>query len=250
MHELLLPDRLEGVTILLPVIDETDSLRQTIAVIEGGCGSAVTEYLIVVCRKTTPASRAVCGELGAQFGARVRVLEQTRPYLGGAMQDAFAAVRSTHCIMMASDLETPPEAVKAMIELGRADPQAIVTGSRWRSGGGFQGYSRAKYVLNWVFQRLFSALYRTRLTDMTYGYRLFPTALVQAIRWEELRHAFLFETLVKPLRLGIRVLEVPAAWKARGQGASQNTFAQNFVYFRIGFKTLRYSAHDILRRNG
>ena len=34
---------------------------------------------------------------------------------------------------------------------------------------------------NWVFQRLASLLYRTKLTDATFGYRLFPTPLVQRI---------------------------------------------------------------------
>ena len=71
---------------------------------------------------------------------------------------------------------------------------------------------------------------------MTYGYRLFPTALIKKIRWEELRHPFLLETIVKPLRLGIKVKEIPTAWKPRSEGSSQNTFARNFQYFGIGLR--------------
>jgi glycosyltransferase involved in cell wall biosynthesis len=236
------------VSVVLPVIDETESLRKTVDVVLRDCDADVREFLIVVCTRTTPQSLAVCEELKARLGPRVNLIRQRLPYLGGACRDAFDAARgSTHVLLMASDCETPPERVRAFLDEGRRRPEAIITGSRWLRGGGFAGYSRLKYLLNFLFQRSFSLLYRTRLGDMTYGYRLFPRRLVQAIRWEELRHAFLFETLVKPLRLGVPVVEIPAEWKARAEGRSQNTFLQNFVYFRIGLKTLFYTRRRILK---
>ena len=149
--------------------------------------------------------------------------------------------------MMASDMETPPERVKDFIREAKNSPDMIITGSRWIKGGGFEGYSPLKYAFNFIFQRVFQLLYRTRLTDMTYGYRIFPTQLVQSIRWEELRHPFLFETIIKPLRLGVKVVEIPTEWKAREEGGSQNTFMRNFEYFRIGLKTLFYSRKRILK---
>jgi hypothetical protein len=82
---------------------------------------------------------------------------------------------------------------------------------------------------------------------MTFAYRIFPTKLVRGIRWEELRHAFLFESLVKPLRLGVPVVEVPSQWKARTEGKSQNTFLRNFVYFRTGLKTRFASRRSLLK---
>jgi hypothetical protein len=71
---------------------------------------------------------------------------------------------------------------------------------------------------------------------MTYGFRIFPAALVHSIQWEELRHPFLFETILKPLRLGVRVKEIPGVWAVRKEGESQNTFFRNFEYFPIGLK--------------
>jgi hypothetical protein len=112
-----------------------------------------------------------------------------------------------------------------------------VATSRWISGGAFHGYSPIKLLCNWIFQRFFSGLYGTHLTDMTYGYRILPTKLVQAIQWEELRHPFNLETVVKPLRLGVRVTEIPSVWYPRVEGESQNPFFRNFAYFRIGLKT-------------
>jgi len=90
-------------------------------------------------------------------------------------------------------------------------------------------------------------LYSVRLTDMTYGFRIFPASLMKSIRWEELRHSFLFESLLKPLRLGVAVKEIPSVWRVRGEGQSQNTFLRNFEYFPIGLKVRFYDRNQILR---
>ena len=138
--------------------------------------------------------------------------------------------------MMASDLETNPNDVRHLIDEERKNPSGIVTASRWTGGGAFHGYSKIKLICNWLFQRCFSLLYLTRLTDMTFAYRIMPTKLVCAIQWEELRHPFGLECLIKPLRLGVPITEIPSVWECRIEGESQNTFFRNFEYFRIGLK--------------
>jgi hypothetical protein len=152
--------------------------------------------------------------------------------------------------MMASDLETNPNELRLLMDEAEKNPSAIVTTSRWRSGGSFHGYSRIKLVCNWIFQHFFSLLYCTSLSDMTYGYRILPTKLAQAIRWEELRHPFNLESIVKPLRLGVPVIEIPSVWYARSEGESQNPFFRNFSYFRIGLKTYFAPKAGMLRSGG
>ncbi len=239
----------ESASIILPVMNETYSLRQTVEIIENDCGSDVKEYLIVVCDRTKKESLLVCEELKARFGVRVKVHQQRLPFIGGAIREAFELASGSHTVLMASDLETPPEVVKTMIELVKEEPDRIVTASRWIKGGKFYGYDPLKKFLNFIFQRIFSLLYFVALTDMTYAYRIFPTRLVQSIEWEELKHPFLLETIVKPLRLGVRVKEIPAVWKARTEGESQNTFFGNFVYFRIGFRARFMLKSKILKTN-
>ncbi|MFC1571031.1 glycosyltransferase family 2 protein [Candidatus Margulisiibacteriota bacterium] len=243
-----LPEQVfKSVSVVLPVVNETSSLKKTVEIIMADCREDVGEIVIVICDKTTTESREVCNQLGKEHKERIKILKQTLPFLGGAMRDSFEYASGSHLLMMASDLETPPDKVKDFVDQAKKHPGMIVTGSRWIKGGGFEGYSRLKFALNFLFQRFFSILYRTRLSDMTYGYRIFPTQLVKSIRWEELRHPFLFETLVKPLRLGVSVVEIPTKWSACEEGGSQNTFMRNFEYFRIGLKTLFYSRRQILK---
>lgn len=234
-------------TIILPVMNETYSLVETVDAILATSKADLCEFLIVVADRTTAESMAEIERLKARLGGLVVVHRQKLKFLGGAMREAFEIARGSHAIMMASDLETDPALVPQLIAGARRNPDAIVTVTRWRTGGGFRDYSQVKLFANWMFQKLFSLLYWTRLSDMTYAYRIFPTRLVQAIRWEELRHPFLFETLIKPLRLGVEVSEIPGVWRARTEGESQNTFARNFEYFRIGWRVRFASPRDILR---
>lgn len=240
-------DRFESATIILPVMNETYSLEETVRLILENARDKIKEFLIVVCSRTTPESIATVAKLQDELGELAVVHHQTLPFLGGAMREAFDLARGSHVVMMASDLETNPKDVLLMISESIKHPSAIVTASRWCEGGSFHGYSKVKLACNWLFQKFFSVLFGTRLSDMTYAFRLFPTKLVQSIQWEELRHPFLFETLVKPLRLGVPAIEIPSVWKARTEGESQNTFFRNFVYFRTGLKTRCSSRKAILK---
>lgn len=243
----LIPESVfENVSVILPVMNETTSLTETVKRIQSHSDAYVKEYLAVVCQYTTPESISVCKELQHAMPERFIVIHQELPFLGGAVRSAFQQARGSHIIMMASDLETDPDTVRDFVTHAQQNPNAIVTASRWIAGGSFKGYNTIKLVANYLFQKCFSLLYQTSLTDMTYGYRIFPSAIVKSIKWEELRHPFLFETLIKPLRLGVEVIEVPSHWHVRVEGESQNTFMRNFMYFRIGFKTRFYSKSKML----
>ncbi len=247
MNDTLSASRFESATILITVMDETVSLEETVRIVMRDVKDRVAEILIVVCKRTTPEAMATVERLSKSLGSLVRVHIQTLPFLGGAIREGFDLARGSHVVMMASDMETDPNEVKNLIANAETHPSAIITTSRWRAGKTFEGYSKIKLVCNWIFQKIFATLYCVRLSDMTFGYRIFPTKLVQSIRWEELRHAFLFETLVKPLRLGVEVIEIPCGWKARPEGRSWNSFFLNFVYFRTGLRTRFASRKSILK---
>lgn len=243
-----LPDAFTGVSVIITVVNETESLDQTIRMLHESSNEDIREVLIVVCEKTTPESLARCEAAKEVFGDRVVVHWQRLPYLGGAIRDAFAVATASHTIMMASDLETDPAIVPDMIELARKHPEAIVTASRWAAGGSFSGYGPHRVALNWLFQRIVSLVFRTKLSDATFGYRLFPTSLVQTIEWEGLRHEFLLETLLKPLRLGIDVYEVPTRWLPRPEGESQNSVATQARYIPLMIKNRFVSTTSFVRK--
>jgi glycosyltransferase involved in cell wall biosynthesis len=229
-----------AVSVIMPVMDETVSLRETVQIVMDEAGEDVHEMICVVSKYTSKESLAVCEELAAKWPGVVLVRQQEKPYLGGALQDAFSWATGSHILLMASDLETPPHDAKLMIAEARKGWDIVAT-TRWTGGGGFRGYNPVKYVCNWIFQKAIGALYRTRLTDLTYGYRIWRTELLRGHDWEELRHPFLLECLLRPLLRGATATEIPVFWEPRKEGESHNPFWRNFLYFRIAWK-LRFGA--------
>lgn len=237
-----LPASFTGASVLVAAINETFSLRETVETVEKLCaGADLAEFLLLLHpKKTTPECRAVAEALVAESAAPgktpVRIVFQTLPFAGGAYRSAFPEAKGSHAVVMSADLETPPELVPRMIEGAKRNPRLVVTASRWMKGGSFTGYNKVKQVCNAVFEKMLSVIFFTRLNDLTYGFRLFPTALLQAIDWKELRHPFFLETSVAPLRLGIPFEQIPANWKPRPEGDSQNGFFANFRYFKTAFR--------------
>ena len=226
-----------NISVILPVMNETFSLEETVDILLKENPGDIFEIIIVTASRTIPESLHTIERLVLQYPNLIRPIRQQLPFLGGAIRDAFTHVRGDYTLMMASDLETDPHTVRAMI-LKAKEGVDIVACTRWHDRGGFKGYNPLKLILNKLFQSMFKLLYRTILTDLTFGFRLYKTPIIQRLRWEELKHPFLFESIIKPLRLGYTVVEIPTSWHARSEGESQNTFFQNFHYFITGLRVL------------
>lgn len=238
-------------TILLPAMDETYSLEQTVDTIYQTCESEdIAEFIMILCERTTAECRRTAENLVRKYRDKIRMYihDQKRPFVGGAVQEGFDLAIGSHVVLMSSDLETDPALVREFIRQAKKEPGKVITASRWIKGGGFKKYNKIKLVCNIIFEKMIAVFFCVKLTDLTYGYRCFPTPLVQSIAWEEQKHPFFLETALKPLRLGAEFIEVPARWTARTEGVSQNTFFANFKYFRTAWRVRFMEKNDILRR--
>jgi glycosyltransferase involved in cell wall biosynthesis len=239
----------KSLSILLPTLNETFSFTRTIDIILDVCDAAdIEEFIVIVCERTLKESLISIDAAKVKTeaaGIPLIVLRQTLPFAGGAVRDGIDAARGSHILMMAPDLETDPYLASEFIRMAKQYPNDMITASRWLRKGAFVGYGKVKLICNRIFQRVFSLIYKTRLTDMTFGYRCTPTSLFKAIAWEEVKHPFFLETILKPLLLGVKVHEIPTVWKARGEGESQNSFWKNFQYFGIAFRA-RFEPHSSL----
>jgi len=221
-------------SIILPATDETFSLTETVEQIERLCSSHTIEYLVVTHpRLTTEKCRDTIAMLRKDRGS-LNAFDQTRPGIGGAIQDAIEHATGEGIVLMAADLETDPTVLPTMLE--KLNEYDVVATSRWKGGARFSGYAPIKFVLNFFFQHFFRILYWTELTDLTYAYRAYRADILKSIRWEETGFPFLFESILKPLRLGYRIAEVEAPWRARQEGVSHNSFAQTFAYTWLGIR--------------
>jgi len=226
------------ISVVMPVFSETGTVCTIVEWLRANLGPRLFEVIIVISPRSSQASKDVCHGL-AHSDSSIRVLEQQEnPGVGRAFREGYARVRGNVVLSMDSDGEMELATIpRMMAEMSRSNA-GLVVGSRWLPGGGFVGYSPTKRWLNWGFQQLFRILFRARIHDLTYGFKLMRAELVRNIAWEATLHEIGCETTLKPIRLGLPVAEVPTTWSARMEGRSSNNFLRNFRYVGMALSIL------------
>ena len=245
-------EQFENVSILLPALNETFSFEETVRIILDECKRQdLRELIAIVCDRSTKeclASIEKSRKNSEEAGVEFHILWQTTPGAGGALRDGIDMAKGSHIITMSTDLETNPHSIQEMINLEKQMPGGIVTTSRWLKKGSFHGYNKLKFVLNFLFQKIFSLYYGVHMSDMTYSYQIAPAKLYKSIRWEEWKHPFFLELTLKPARLNVPFREIPTDWSARQEGESQNTLLQTFKYLPIAFRVRFETRNKILKQ--
>ena len=229
---------------------ETELLRESVRQIRSQLREWPSEILIVVHPKSSAECLALCEALGREPDIRI-IIQGPRSGIGWAYREAIPYVTGTHTLILSSDLETNPADAAAMVRKAEESRADIVCASRWMGGGGFSGYNPVKLVLNYGYNLMFRALYRTRIHDITFGYKLIRSEILRQLKWEYGTHEFCAELLLRPLRMGYTATEVPTRWIKRPEGDSKMTFMRNFrfvwaawhIFFAAKPEALRPAAH-------
>ena len=116
---------------------------------------------------------------------------------------------------MASDLETNPYELNKMIKISSKNLDSIVSADRWISAKGFSDYGIIKFLANFFFQKLLIFFFNYKILDFTFAYRVYPKRALKGFKIKELRHGFALELLLVPMKMGFKVITVPAKWKKR-----------------------------------
>ena len=222
-------------------MNEVLSLNKTVELLDGLNPHAKFEHIVVLSESSTKESIDNAQLLQSDFPDRVKVIFQTLPGLGGALRSAIECSSGDYILMMASDLETDPTYVPNMLSTSCKYPEAIISTTRWaKKSEGFVEYGKAKLFLNWLFQKLLIILFDAKISDLTYGFRLYPREVIQAMEWQRTDFAFLLESILRPLKSEVHVIEVPVVWKKRNEGISNNSFTQMFRYLTVALE-IRFS---------
>jgi dolichol-phosphate mannosyltransferase len=225
-------------SVVVTVFSETFSIRETLDILRSRDRGYIKEILLLISPRASQESFAICHDL-ARSDSRVRVLVQEHnPGIGWAYREGMAAANGNYIALMAADLETEPAAVDRMVDKIIQTGCDGVIANRWLPGGGFTNYDPIKYVLNWIFQKTFRLLFWTRISDLTFGFKILNREIARAIPWQGTLHEICIETTIKPIARGYAIEQIPSVWVGRKEGQSVNTFLRNFRYVRMAFRTL------------
>lgn len=151
-------------------------------------------------------------EIAQRHGARVIRQFPPRGY-GPAMERALLEPDRAIVISLDCDGTYPADRLPELVERIRAG--ADVVGTDRLANGRPAAMPAPNYVANRAFSMLASLAFGRRICDVHSGMRAYRRTLLHAIRWQADAPALPVELLLKPIRLGYRVEEIPIRYGER-----------------------------------
>jgi dolichol-phosphate mannosyltransferase len=162
----------------------------------------------------------------------VHVYYQEKPFVAAAVLEATLELETDVVIYMSADGETSPVYAPILVEKLIKSNADIVSSSRWIGGASFVDYGFAKLLISKLAQNLCKLVFKSDLTEYTYGYRAYKRSVLINCLFHEKKHPFFLESLLVPLRLGYKVEEIPVNWVSRREGTSVVNFLILLSYIR------------------
>jgi glycosyltransferase involved in cell wall biosynthesis len=168
------------------------------------------------------------------------IVQQARRGKGNALAAGFEAATGDLIVMIDADGSMDPREIEAYLEplVSGAD---YAKGSRFTVGGGSDDITALRRAGNWGLNALTNLLFRSRYSDLCYGYNAFTRECVQAfalppahVPGARYGDGFEIETMinVRVVLADLAVVEVPSYEYVRRSGES------NLNTFRDGFRVL------------
>lgn len=220
------------VSVVVPAMNEAENLPHVFATLPRWVHEVVlvdgdsTDDTVAVARRLRPG---------------LRVVTQPGRGKGDALAAGFAACTGEIIVMIDADGSTDGREIVQFVStlVSGAD---FAKGSRYVPGGGSDDLTFTRRAGNTVLRAIVNTLYRTRYTDLCYGYNAFWARHLPALDLD--CEGFEVETLmnIRAARAGLRVHEVPSHERNRIHGES------NLRAVRDGLRVLRTIVREWRRR--
>jgi glycosyltransferase involved in cell wall biosynthesis len=168
----------------------------------------------------------------------IRVVSEDIPGKGAALRAGFRVSRGDYIVMIDADGSMDPAEIAGCVQAlqdrrsGRAGGVHLVKGSRFMTGGGTSDMGHLRRLGNAGLLRFSNRLYGARFTDLCYGLFAFRRDQLEALDLQADGFEIETEIVVKALRAGIVMGEIPSFEAPRRNGES------NLNTWRDGWRVL------------
>jgi len=226
------------VSIVIPTLNEEKNLARLLEEVKRFFSkrSDLSYEIIVVDGHSTDRTVAIARKHGC------KVLFDDRGK-GSALRKGMRAAKGEIIVTMDADLSMRAVELGMLIEAIRAGYD-VAMGSRFIQGGGTEDMPWYRVLGNKFFVFLVNLFWRTKYSDLCYGYRSFSKRAVKRL----LRHltcdGFGIETeiSIKAAKLRLRTVEIPSFEKPRKYGKGK------LRTFRDGWRILKTIIKELFER--
>jgi len=220
------------ISVVVPTLNEAANLPHVFARLPEG-----VDEVVLVDGHSTDDTIAVAQALMPS----VRIVLQEGKGKGNALACGFAAARGDIIVMIDADGSTDPAEIPAFVA-ALLDGADFAKGSRFGEGGGSVDITPLRDIGNKFLNGVVNVLYRTRYTDLCYGYNAFWRDVLPVMNVD--CDGFEVETLinVRVAKAGLTISEVPSVEQERIHGESK------LHPVRDGLRVLRTILRERARR--
>ena len=215
------------ISVIIPALNEARNLRHVLPLIPW-----FVHEIILVDGYSTDDTVKLVEHLRPTIRPPIHIIMQTGKGKGNAIRVGCAASTGDIIVTLDADGSADPREIPLFVEaLIRGNDFA--KGSRCIRGGGSHDFSRMRRLGNYGLRKVVNLLFRTRFSDLCYGYNAFWKYCLDSIEID--CDGFEVETLIhlRVHKANLRVVEVPSVEYRRIYGKS------NLHALRDGLYVLR-----------
>jgi len=224
------------ITAVVPVYNEEDTIREFATRLLAALDGLPCDYEAVFVVEGQARTLDELTQL-SRVNPKVRLTHSERPLgLGRAIRKGLTLVDadSDFVLTMDADLNHQPEEIHRLLgAVGRAD---VVIGSRRREGRKVWQPSVLRRTCSGLANWALRTLFKVPAEDATSGFRLYSAEVIRGVRDEIGAREFevTAELLVRAVRRGFRIAEVPITFLPRPRGRSKLSYWRSGIgYARL-----------------
>jgi dolichol-phosphate mannosyltransferase len=224
-------------SVILPTYNERENLPLIYYLIHKTFTDNSLDYEVVIVDDSSPdQTLEVAQALQSSFGSDHVTIVSRKGKLG--LGTAYAAglnvAKGDAIILMDADLSHHPKFIPQMIHVMKTTNADIVSGTRYRRGGGVAGWDFKRKLTSKGANFLAQFLLNPGASDLTGSFRLYKRSAIESIlpNVKSKGYAFQMEILVLAKKHGYKIGEVPITFVDRIYGESKLGANEIIMYLR------------------
>jgi dolichol-phosphate mannosyltransferase len=230
-------------SVILPTYNERENLPIVAYLLHKTFTGLGLRYEVIVVDDASPDGT---GEVAERLGkSHFKVKLVSRPGklgLGSAYREGLKHASGDHVVIMDADLSHHPKFIGYMVGIMAVSGCHIVTGTRYKPGGGVAGWDTKRKVTSKGANILAAFLLNPGVSDLTGSFRLYKRKVLEDILPNVTctGYAFQMEIIVLARRMGYTIEEVPITFVDRLYGESKLGPREVIMYVK-GLLTLFFT---------
>lgn len=205
-------------SILIPVFNESKTLKKILARIEKVDLGDIRKEIIIIDDGSTDGSREIIKKLGRKY---VRIFQPRNQGKGAALKAGINAATGDFIIFQDADMEYNPEDYIKLLQPILGNKADITFGSRFENQkfvlfGKNRIIHPTHYIGNKFLTFAFNLLYGTKLKDVEPCYKMFKSNILKNVNVASNGFEYDIELMCRLVKKGHKIIQIPIRYSPRG----------------------------------